>query len=546
MGTTTKIIGQVPTFHGAWVEGTTYPELARVTYLGCEFQSKRGGNRSAPATPGEEPGDEITVNTADWNLISIGADRTRPGLALSGKVDAIPGKTLVDADLTQELKTKLDGLKEVTTLEAGLVGPTDSKILGRMSELYEDYYSYGVIIDTTKPGTYLQRIGNPDLHRSLPIQSGMKGCLLSDSGEIIEWLPEDSWTSAVRDGSRGQVMVRIPGHYAKFTTEGTKQIVRLSTENIPGYHYVPTIYVGAYEAAIHRPTGTLCSVVNSGTDHRGGDGSKQEWDGTYRSLLGKPVNSLGISESREKTRTRKPGSTEWNLYLYQAHKTVLWLYLVEFATANFQLPFESQPTQEGYKKGGLGSGVTTWDYESWNSYNSNMPVVPCGHTDILGNGTGETGIDILGAGGKIVRSFKVPRYRGIENIFGHLHKLIDGVYIDPSLNVRVCRDLGDIDNLNRYETLTTITLPYAHWATNIFINNHGDIFPLNPVPEKTNTSVFKSYSQFNIRDTPGLIQYGGNTHGSTYCGFLTFSISGVSTGSGTTRICYLPVGENPS
>ena len=290
---------------------------------------------------------------------------------------------------------------------------------------------YGIEFDTAVLSPTCTRIGNSDLHKSLPIQSCMKGCLLDDNGNVVEYLNSTDWTSNVRDGSRGQVMVEIPMHYIKFETEGTKCRVRMSTLPLPGYDVVPKVYVSAYEATVQRSTSKLCSVVSNNVDYRGGNNNAGN-DGTYRSFLGLPATSISRTNFLAYARNRKSGSTEWNCYTYDVHKTLFWLFVVEYATLNSQAAYNSEPTSEGYRQGGLGEGVTTWDWNIWMSFNGNYPFVPCGHTDSLGNLTGVVSYTAKNDDGSISKTFGVPRYRGIENPFGHIWKWTDGCNIQVS------------------------------------------------------------------------------------------------------------------
>ena len=102
--------------------------------------------------------------------------------------------------------------------------------------------TYGVEWDVTDPSPQCRRIGNLDLHRSLPVQSRMRGCLLSDDGKVVEYLPAADWRGATRDGSRGQVMIEIPDFYYRFETEGTLRRVWLSEQAIPGYRFHRRVY----------------------------------------------------------------------------------------------------------------------------------------------------------------------------------------------------------------------------------------------------------------------------------------------------------------
>ncbi len=42
------------------------------------------------------------------------------------------------------------------------------------------------------------------------------GCLLADDGTVVKYLNSSDWTSEVRDGSQGQVMVEVPEHWIRF------------------------------------------------------------------------------------------------------------------------------------------------------------------------------------------------------------------------------------------------------------------------------------------------------------------------------------------
>ena len=304
----------------------------------------------------------------------------------------------------------------------------------------EDLLSYGVEIDTAVSSPQLPRVGNLSLHRTLPVQSAMRGCLLGDDGQVVKYLDAEDWTGETRDGSLGQVMVELPRHWRKCApTTGTKLEVRLSAFPLAGYVEVPKMYISAYEAAIDRSTaGTpkLASVRNMAADFRGGN-NNAEWDGTYRTLLGRPATGTSRTNFRAYARNRNNSATaEWNCQAYEAYKAVYWFFAVEYATLDAQADYNAQPTAEGFRQGGLGDGVTTFNGTDWSNFNNNYPFVPCGHTDSLGNGTGVVAYTATNADGTVTYTFQVPRYRGIENPFGHLHKWTDGI------NIRISPDTG--------------------------------------------------------------------------------------------------------
>ena len=88
--------------------------------------------------------------------------------------------------------------------------------------------------------------------------------------------------------------------------------------------------------------------------------------------------------------------------------------------------FNAALDENGYHQGGLGAGVTTWDGTSWNNFNGYYPLVPCGVSNSLGNHTGTVDYNVIGSDGTTLKTFAVPRYRGIENPFGHIWKWTDG------------------------------------------------------------------------------------------------------------------------
>ena len=307
---------------------------------------------------------------------------------------------------------------------------TNTDAINQLFNIVKEPYAYGIEFDTEISSPKCTRIGNLAFHRTLPIQSNMRGCLLDDDGNVVEYLDPNDWTSNVRDGSKGQVMVEIPTHYRKFEEEGTKRRVLLSELPLMGYHKVPKCYVSAYEATVERSTQKLCSVANINEDYRGGN-NNSSLDGQYNSFLGRPATSISRTSFRSYARKRKSGSTEWNCYTYDVHKTLFWLFVVEYATLNSQAAYNSEPTSEGYRQGGLGAGVTTWD-GTWSSFNGYCPFVPCGHTDSLGNRTGVVSYTAKNDDESISKTFDVPRYRGVENPFGHIWKWTDGCNIQVS------------------------------------------------------------------------------------------------------------------
>lgn len=272
----------------------------------------------------------------------------------------------------------------------------------------ESAVSYGIQWNTDVASPVCTRIGNPDLHRSLPIQSKMRGCLLADNGVVNKYLNENDWTSEVRDGSEGQVMVEIPEHYRKCITEGTIRKVLLSEYPFPDYQHIPKSYVSAYEASLQRSTLTLFSAINYDADFRGGNNSTS-YDETNHTLLGRPITNISILNSRTYAQNR---NDRWNCLTYDIYKSIQWLYYVEYANFNCQLAYNAEKDSNGYTQGGLGSGVTTLSSSEWEAFNNYNPFIPCGYTDSLGNNTGIMSYNLLNEDDTILKTVSVPRYRG--------------------------------------------------------------------------------------------------------------------------------------
>lgn len=298
-----------------------------------------------------------------------------------------------------------------------------------------DYY-YGVRIKTTVAATTLERVGRPELHTSLPVQSKMRRCVLKDDGTVAYYLhatgstKRDTGAAANLTGANGMVMVEIPKHYRKFEFDGTDLIALISEYPLPGFHEVPKMYRSAYEATVDRTvaaTPKLASVVNTTAAFRGGN-NNTAYDGTYRSFLGLPATQISLTNFRNYARNRGNAGLNgkgWNCDLYAAQLSTYWLFVIEYANLNCQAAYNAQPDANGYKQGGLGDGVTTMSSGNWNTYNGYYPVVPCGVTNSLGNASGVVAHTINNGAG-ISYTFQVPSYRGIENPFGHIWSWTDG------------------------------------------------------------------------------------------------------------------------
>lgn len=391
---------------------------------------------------------------------------------IADKVDKISGKGLSTNDYTTEEKAKLEGIEENANnythpTTAGNkhipAGGTAGQILvnngdgtakwqdnqggGIDHTGLENIYSYGVEWDSTVADPTLTRIGNPLLHKSLPIQSQYKGCV-ANGAEINYYLNPNDWsqkangTPSVLDGTDGTVRVHTPKFYGKSGTnvqDSNKKWVRISTIKMDDtWIEIPEMLIDAYRSTVDTTTSATpkaVSVVNTTTQFRGG-GNRTANDtyldtDAFRSDLGKPRTN--ISRANMRTYATNAGS---EMLCYEYYKWIFyWAWVIEYATFNSQAAYNAELTAEGYHQGGLGDGVTTWDGTSWNNYNGYYPLTPCGYCNEFGNFTGVKDLVIPETVVSetvtvATKTFKVPRWRGFDNPFGDIWTNLDGVLLE--------------------------------------------------------------------------------------------------------------------
>lgn len=410
---------------------------------------------------------------------------------------------------------------------------------------------YGIEFDVTVANPICTRIGDLELHKTLPVHSKMRGCLLADDGTVVKYLNSADWTSEIRDGSLGQVMVEVPEHWIKFESDGNKRRVYVAEREVPTFIRVPKYYVSAYEAAWDRTNNLLCSVVNTDPQFRGGN-NQSAWDGTYRSMLGMPVTSRSRSQFLGAARKRDSSSYKWIDLSYEVYKDLFWLYYIEYANLNCQAAYTGERDANGYRQGGLGAGVTTINFTNWNNFNLANPFIPCGYTDSLGNGTGIVKYNLPTEwGADTVSSLDVPRWRGIENPFGHLWKICNGMIIDIQAD-----DAGGeskfyvFDSPENYaQTVTEHAIfrgtiaRVPGYIKEVNFGDYGDITPKEI--GGTATTFFSDYTNTSIPATGSSLRtfvLGGAAYAGADAGFgCLYSYSSVAVPSAFygSRLCYL-------
>ncbi len=385
--------------------------------------------------------------------------------------------------------------------------------------------AYGIEFDTTVSSPTCTRIGNMSLHRTLPVQSLMKGCLLDDNGAVVDYLDPQDWTSATRDGSRGQVMVELPEYYEKFETDGTKRRAWMSLLPLNGFHKVPKRYVSAYHASLS--SSKLCSVAGV-----------------------QAASSISRTQFRNYARARKSGSTAWNCMMYDIQREIYWLFAVEYATLNCQAAYNAALTSEGYHQGGLGAGVSTVNWNTWTTYNGNTGIVTCGASDSLGNRTGAFSWDTGTKNSVTLGTVSVARYRGIENVFGDIWQWTDGINIqvepgDTGVSrVYVSRDPSKFNDSN-YTGYTHIgnEVRAEGFIKEITFGEYGDITA--KTVGGSDGSYHCDYHYQNIPSATTLrgVLFGGGAIGGSWCGLVSSHSDGVPSSANASfgsRLCFQP------
>ena len=296
-----------------------------------------------------------------------------------------------------------------------------------------DMMSYGVEWDTTVADPTCTRIGNPLFHRSLPIQSEYKGCVVKN-GKLQYYLNPNDWTKTSNgsnsnlDGTDGDVMIHTPKFYGKSGSNGNKRWVRISTIKVDAsWVEIPEMFISAYHNTIYADNDVtkVASVVSTDEKYRGG-GRRSAYDeylttDQFKTDLGKPVSNI----TRATMRTYAAAAGH-ELLCYEFYKWIFyWNYVIEYANFNSQKEFNSELTSDGYHQGGLGPGLTTWDWSQWGTYNGNYAITPCGYTNEFGNFSGVKAIQIQSP----EKTLYANRWRGFENPFGDIWTNLEGIVI---------------------------------------------------------------------------------------------------------------------
>lgn len=321
----------------------------------------------------------------------------------------------------------------VLTSNGSTIDITQYALKTELPDIPIDMLSYGVEWDITVADPTCTRIGNPLFHKSLPIQSEYKGCVVKN-GKLQYYLNPNDWSKKSNgepshlDGTDGDVMIRTPRFYGKSGSNGNKRWVRISTVKVDAsWVEIPEMFISAYRNTIYTDEDTtkVASVVSTDAKYRGG-GRRSGYDqylttDQFKTDLGKPISNISRATMR-----KYAAATGQELLCYQFYKWIFyWNYVIEYANFNSQKEFKSELTSDGYHQGGLGPGLTTLNWNEWNTCNENYAITPCGYTNEFGNFSGVKAIQLRSS----EKTFYANRWRGFENPFGDIWTNLEGIVI---------------------------------------------------------------------------------------------------------------------
>ena len=288
------------------------------------------------------------------------------------------------------------------------------------SQNLEEFDWYGVSWSETSSNPDCTRIGNMDMHRSLPIQSMMKPFAFNCGQSHFK----DQYVPVKENFTSGQYSHNVNDSLSQATNDVNIMI------KIPEFWYTDD-----YNFNTKTHNLKICQHAKSGWNHH-----KEAYVSAYElyNLNGRAISkrenipTVNFTRANGRTWARAngfDGEAKWNLYTYEEHRAICHLFLVEYATRNSQKAVNTTLTAEGFRQGGLGSGCTTGTATINGA--TTYSFIPTGSSDSLGSGSGEVTVTIqqTDSSGHNTSTItcKCNRYRGIENPFGHVWKHTDDV-----------------------------------------------------------------------------------------------------------------------
>lgn len=401
---------------------------------------------------------------------------------------------------------------------------------------------YGVSWSETSSNPDCTRIGNMDMHRTLPIQSMMKPFAFNCGQPHFK----DQYVPVKENFTSGQYSYNVNDSLSQATNDVNIMI------KIPEFWYTDD-----YNFNTKTHNLKICQHAKSGWNHH-----KEAYVSAYElyNLNGRAISkrenipTVNFTRANGRTWARAngfDGEAKWNLYTYEEHRAICHLFLVEYATRNSQKAVNTTLTVEGFRQGGLGSGCTTGTAtingaQTWS-------FIPTGSSDSLGSGSGEVTVtiqqtDSSGSNTSTITR-KCNRYRGIENPFGHIWKHIDDVISVYNGEYRTWyksikpNQFADNKNVS-YKPLTTAVV-VTGYKTEIRVTPTCDFFA-EACTNGSETTYWCDYNRDNTDTSEHCLLIGGRSDNGGQAGLFYLSSdsgAGHSYAHIGSRLTYLPWAE---
>ena len=280
-----------------------------------------------------------------------------------------------------------------------------------------------------------EAVGNIDYLRELPSMLGL-GCYLVDKNHGRRKLdPANHYKlatgeTAKLDGSMGDYQWGwgTKWYYATWL-EGNYLYEAASLKPIPGRlnYIIPVASMSALGVSVvDRDNLELVSVINETARYRGGNNDATK-DGKYNTLLGRAATALNADTFGSYARKKGQG---WEAYWYAHHAALGILFRIIFGTRNIQAAYNADKDSNGLYQGGLGSGVTSFNWDTWNEEFGTYPFLPTSVGVELADGCGVSPYQVQGSDGSTVATVNVPVFFGLKNMFGYIGRWERGKLIN--------------------------------------------------------------------------------------------------------------------
>ena len=337
--------------------------------------------------------------------------------------------------------------------------------------------------------------------------------------------------NAILNGDDGQVMVEIPKFYDKHTLVGTVHSWYISKYDLPGFELngvfwkdgaeVDYRYIGAFEGSMWDATSSAMVPAANIIDNMYAAGDKLCSVARYY-----PKTNETRAEFRAMATSRSSSYRQLDYYL---HTAVQLLYLVEYADFNSQ-------TMIGMGRSELSDGG--WTAGSY--------IGICGLSLADGNGTNSVSLRTT-----LGYATDYMTYRGIENLYGNVWKMLDGITWDGRwTGSAAAQPVYVTNNSSYFQDAARVNMQHlcdASYigATNGYISNIENVTGFIPsaVGATSSTKLCDNYWQYSEigRNYWRLVWVGANSSDGSKVGLFSLGVyddSGCSNARLSGRLTY--------